>query len=102
MGMREIVPRGLGCRWGERGRAMKIAVTGAAGFVGSAVCRDALSRGLEVRGVDDLSTGRKEWVPEGVELQVCDAGCPEARYDDVDAVIHCAAIADISRNWESM
>ena len=36
----------------------KVLVTGAAGFIGSAIARELLARGHEVSGIDNLSTGR--------------------------------------------
>ena len=39
---------------------MRIFVTGAAGFIGSHLCQALLTRGHEVAGLDDLSTGRLE------------------------------------------
>jgi UDP-glucose 4-epimerase len=53
---------------------MSILVTGGAGYIGSHVvlaCRDA---GYEVVVLDDLSTGRREAVPEGVPLVEGDVG----------------------------
>ena len=35
---------------------MKILVTGAAGFIGAALCRVLLNRGDRVVGIDDLNT----------------------------------------------
>ena len=35
-------------------------ITGVAGFIGSSLARALLERGDDVRGVDDLSTGRRE------------------------------------------
>ena len=37
-------------------------VTGAAGFIGSNLCRKLLDEGWEVTGVDDLSNGHVEFV----------------------------------------
>src|SRR5687767_1460106 len=44
---------------------MAILVTGAAGFIGSHVAEHLLRRGHEVVGVDDLSGGFLDNVPEG-------------------------------------
>ncbi len=79
---------------------MRIAVTGAAGFVGSAVVRECLRRGHEVHAIDDLRTGHRDWLPAGVVLDMGPA--EHATYADDDSVIHCAATADISRNWDSI
>jgi UDP-glucose 4-epimerase len=51
---------------------VRILVTGGAGFVGSHVCDALLASGHEVRVLDDLSTGRRENVPEGATLSVVD------------------------------
>lgn len=46
----------------------RVLVTGGAGFIGSHVCDAYLAEGMQVTAVDDLSTGRLENVPSGVEL----------------------------------
>jgi UDP-glucose 4-epimerase len=51
---------------------MRAIVTGGAGFIGSHVCDAFLAAGFEVVALDDLSTGRSENVPVGVELRRVD------------------------------
>ena len=51
---------------------MKILVTGGAGFIGSWVADAFLGEGHEVVIIDDLSTGRKENLPDGAEFIKCD------------------------------
>lgn len=46
----------------------EILVTGAAGFIGSAVAKVLLELGNKVVTVDNLSTGRKECIPRGCEF----------------------------------
>lgn len=45
-----------------------ILVTGAAGFIGGAVTRKLISLGYEIVTIDNLSTGYKENIPEGVNF----------------------------------
>ena len=45
-----------------------VVVTGAAGFVGSSLARRLVADGLSVIGIDDLSTGRLDNVPEEVDF----------------------------------
>ena len=51
---------------------MKILVTGVAGFLGSALAQQFLDDGHEVLGLDDLSTGKEEAIPEGVKFELGD------------------------------
>ena len=46
----------------------QVLVTGAAGFIGSHVCRHLLLQGHQVVGVDDLSGGFLDHVPAGVKF----------------------------------
>ena len=72
----------------------RVLVTGGAGFVGSHLT-EALLPDNDVIVVDDLSAGRREWIPEEaylVEGSVGDAAVvAEAITADLDLVVHCAA-----------
>ncbi len=46
----------------------QILVTGAAGFIGSHVCRHLLKAKYQVVGIDDLSGGFRDYVPNGVKF----------------------------------
>lgn len=46
-----------------------IIVTGAAGFIGSTVCRRLHEQGLAVIGIDDLSFGYEKNIPEGIHFE---------------------------------
>ena len=46
----------------------KVLVNGGAGFIGSHLCEGLIARGLQVRVLDNLSYGRREWVPPDVEF----------------------------------
>ncbi len=55
---------------------MRVLITGGAGFIGSHVAERCLEAGHEVLILDDLSTGRRENIPEGarfVEADIRDA-----------------------------
>ena len=47
---------------------MKTLVTGAAGFIGSHVCRHLLQQGHEIVALDDLSGGFRDQVPEACQF----------------------------------
>ncbi|MBU6408788.1 MAG: NAD-dependent epimerase/dehydratase family protein [Verrucomicrobia bacterium] len=73
-------------------------VTGAAGFIGSHVCRHLVQAGHQVTGLDDLSGGFRDYVAEGVEFvegSVTDAGLVVKLFEknEFDYVFHLAAYA---------
>jgi UDP-glucose 4-epimerase len=73
-------------------------VTGGAGFIGSHVVEALLARGDEVTVVDDLSTGKRENVPEGARLEAVDVRDGVAGlFEEVrpDACFHLAAQVDV-------
>ena len=82
----------------------RVLVTGGAGFIGSHVVAAHRAAGDAVTVLDDLSTGRREQVPAGVPLVVCDARSAEARRCVADGgftvVNHHAAQIDVRKSVE--
>ena len=72
---------------------MRTVVTGGAGFIGSHVVEALLARGDEVTVVDNLSSGKRENVPEEARLLVHDIREPFEV--DAEVVFHLAAQADV-------
>jgi len=81
----------------------KYLVTGAAGFIGRSIAAELLARGEQVRGIDNLSTGKRENLVgleamEFIEADLNDArACTEA-CRAVDVVFHQAAIPSVPRS----
>jgi UDP-glucose 4-epimerase len=51
---------------------MRVLVTGGAGFIGHHLVQALSSRGSRVLVIDDLSSGRADWLPTNVELETLD------------------------------
>lgn len=70
-------------------------VTGGAGFIGSQLCEYVLESGGTVVVADDLTSGRREWVPDGVTFHQCDltdrAAVSSIVDTDLDGIFHLAA-----------
>jgi nucleoside-diphosphate-sugar epimerase len=81
-----------------------VLVTGAAGFIGSHLVDALLARGERVRGLDDLSTGRKENLPMGSEgfefheASLLDRDALARACDGVDVIFHEAALPSVPRS----
>lgn len=79
-------------------------VTGGAGFIGSHLVHMLHNDGVEVTVIDDLSTGRIAYLPEGVLIHPVDIGSPIAasiiRAGEFDAVFHLAAQIDLRASVE--
>jgi len=75
-----------------------VLVTGGAGFIGSHVAEALVARGKDVVVLDDLSSGKRENLPEGAELVEGDIREPQ---DELfagvkpDVCFHLAAQADV-------
>ena len=77
---------------------MRAVVTGGAGFIGSHVVDGLVARGDDVTVIDDLSTGRREFVNERAQLVEHDIRQPFAV--DADVVFHLAAQADVGTSMQ--
>jgi nucleoside-diphosphate-sugar epimerase len=80
-------------------------VTGGAGFIGSHMSERLLARGYRVRVLDNLSFGRREWIPGGAEfmegdirdLETCHKACA-----GVSGVFHMAAMSRAGPSLEAV
>lgn len=78
-------------------------VTGGAGFIGSHICERLLADGFSVTTIDNLSTGNRENIPEGVRLVVGDVSDRDqlaGAFDPTpDVVFHIAGQASTIRSF---
>jgi UDP-glucose 4-epimerase len=80
-------------------------ITGGAGFIGSHLAEALVDAGQRVRVLDDLSSGRAENLPDGVELITEDVTRPHAvrqALAGVDGCFHLAAVASVEecrKHW---
>jgi UDP-glucose 4-epimerase len=79
---------------------MRALVTGGAGFIGSHLVDALLDRGDAVSVVDDLSSGRRERLPDGVPLHVTDIADIGGAMDQErpEVVFHLAAQVDVRKS----
>ena len=82
---------------------MRTLVTGGAGFIGSHICQELLSRGHQVVAVDNLANGRLENFDEFEDsknfefqkIDILDRDRLAPHFKGVDWVFHMAGLADI-------
>ena len=83
-------------------RAMRLLVTGGAGYIGSIVAQQLLAGGHDVVVLDDLSRGHRAAVPQGAELveaSLLDEGATRATLSTgFDGVLHFAALALVAES----
>ena len=77
----------------------KILVTGGAGFIGSHLTERLIALGHEVRVLDNLSQGCRDWVTpsaEFIEGDIADVKTCQAACKNVEAVFHLAAMSKVA------
>ncbi|HZC25099.1 MAG TPA: NAD-dependent epimerase/dehydratase family protein, partial [Candidatus Binatia bacterium] len=79
-------------------------ITGIAGFIGSSIARELLSRGEKVRGVDNLSTGNRANITDIQnridfrEADILDLDAMHQACAGVDFVLHQAALPSVPKS----
>jgi len=84
-----------------------VLVTGGAGFIGSNIVSELLTRGYQVKVLDNLSTGRKINLEpiidqiKFIEGDINDTAILQKEFAGVDFILHQAALPSVPRSIES-
>jgi nucleoside-diphosphate-sugar epimerase len=79
-------------------------ITGIAGFIGSSIARELLTRGERVRGIDNFATGKRENIQEIAdriefeEADLLDLDAMQGACRGVDCIFHQAAIPSVPKS----
>jgi nucleoside-diphosphate-sugar epimerase len=94
----------VGCAYFEVYRMAKYLVTGIAGFIGSSIAHELVTRGETVRGLDDFSTGKWENI-EDIKgkidfrrISLLDPAGLAAACEGMNYVIHQAALPSVPKS----
>ena len=71
----------------------KILITGVAGFIGSKIAEKFINDGFEIIGVDDLSSGKIENIPKGLDFikkDLSDSNILKSLPKECDLILHLA------------
>jgi len=83
----------------------KVLVTGGAGFIGSHLVESLLAKRYQVRVVDSLIYGKREWVPsaaEFIEADIADIEACRKAATDMDGIFHMAAMSRPGPSFDSV
>ena len=84
---------------------MRVLVTGAAGFIGSHLCRRLAQEGSQIVGLDDLSEGSSDNLSDVPEVDLIEADLRDSQKvrlasRKVDVILHQAAVRSVPRSLE--
>jgi UDP-glucose 4-epimerase len=82
-----------------------VLVTGGAGFIGSHLCEGLLARGYDVRVLDSLIYGQRDWVPAAcdfVEGDIRDPDTCKRAAAGMDGIFHMAAMSRVAPSQDAI
>lgn len=82
-----------------------VLVTGGAGFIGSHLVEGLIGKGYLVRVMDNLVSGRREWVPPGaefIEADIADLDACRKATKGCEGIFHGAAVSRVLPGFETI